>query len=446
VVNINLRMPRLLLVNPWIFDFAACDFWLKPMGLLALGSALRDAGFDIDLVDLTGASAAPDGKIHKRRPDGRGKFYAEEIEKPAPLQGVKRKYKRYGLLPAAAAQVLKELPRPDAILMAATLTYWSLGYAFTAQFLRQSFPQTPLIAGGLYVTVCAGHARENLHADFLCEGDYETGLPPVLKKIFGARVSLPGPEQVRLALDLYPRLDYGVLLTGRGCPFRCKYCVGWKLHPVLRRKPVAFVVEEIAWQAKALGLKNLAFYDDALILEPEQHIMPILEGVLCAGLALNFHVPNGIHLKPMNAELARLMKRSGFKTIRFGLETADAKRQEELGAKAGLDDLEAALGHLEKAGFRGDEIIVYLLAGLPGQTAREVERDVLAVKKLGARPSLSEYSPIPGTDLWQESLAAARYDFENEPLLQNCSLLPCGDPSLNPREFSRLKSLCRQPA
>jgi len=28
---------RILLINPWIYDFAAYDLWVKPLGLLSLG-------------------------------------------------------------------------------------------------------------------------------------------------------------------------------------------------------------------------------------------------------------------------------------------------------------------------------------------------------------------------------------------------------------------------
>jgi len=440
-------MARLLLVNPWIFDFAACDFWLKPLGLLALGSALKNAGFEISLVDLADCSPARDPKIQarlKRRPDGRGKFYAEELPKPEALQAIPRRYKRYGLPAKSAEQILRSLPHPDALLMGTTMTYWSRAYIESANFLRGIFKDTPLIAGGLYVTLCPEHARKNLAADFFCAGDYEQNLPAILKILFGFGKSLQSPEETRLALELYPRLDYGVLLTGRGCPFRCRYCVSWKIHPALKRKSREMVVDEIIWQAKKLGLKNIAFYDDALILEPEKHIMPVLEGVIRAGLDTRFHAPNGIHLKPMSRDLAELMKRAGFETLRFGLETADKSRQKNLGFKAEIDDLEQALACLEKAGYLRREIGVYLLAGLPGQTAEEIKKDILAVKKLGARPYLSEYSPIPGSDLWEESLQSSRYPFADEPLFQNCSLLPCGHPSLTPQKLSRLKAFCRE--
>jgi hypothetical protein len=35
---------QILLINPWIHDFAAYDFWLKPLGLLYLGGLLRQNG------------------------------------------------------------------------------------------------------------------------------------------------------------------------------------------------------------------------------------------------------------------------------------------------------------------------------------------------------------------------------------------------------------------
>ena len=438
-------MTRLLLCNPWIFDFAACDFWLKPLGLLALGSAFNHAGFETSLLDLADCSLVPVPEIQvrlKRRPDGRGRFFAEEIQKPEALQAVPRRYKRYGLPPQNAEQILRSLPPPDAILLGTTMTYWSRAYSESAKFLRGIFPETPLIVGGLYVRLCPEHARKNLDADFFCGGDYEQNLPSILQELFGFSGKLPGPEETRLALELYPRLDYGVLLTGRGCPFRCRYCASWKLHPSLKRKPVEMVVDEIIWQAEHLGLKNIAFYDDALILGPEKHIMPVLEGVIRAGIDVRFHTPNGIHLKPMSRELAVLMKRAGFATIRFGLETADQGRQKNLGFKAEIDDLEQALAFLEKAGYQRGGIGVYLLAGLPGQRASEIAKDILAVKKLGARPYLSEYSPIPGSDLWEESLQSARYPFADEPLLQNCSLLPCAHESLTAGAWTRLKNLC----
>ena len=40
---------NLLLINPWIYDFAAYDLWSKPLGLLYIASFLRKFNFNITL-------------------------------------------------------------------------------------------------------------------------------------------------------------------------------------------------------------------------------------------------------------------------------------------------------------------------------------------------------------------------------------------------------------
>ncbi len=34
------KLLRVLLINPWIYDFAAYSFWSSPLGLLYVGSIL----------------------------------------------------------------------------------------------------------------------------------------------------------------------------------------------------------------------------------------------------------------------------------------------------------------------------------------------------------------------------------------------------------------------
>lgn len=69
-------MPRLLLVNPWIHDFAAFDLWMRPLGFLELAAALRAQGHAVDYIDLlqvTAIEAARWGlKPPKLHQSGRG--------------------------------------------------------------------------------------------------------------------------------------------------------------------------------------------------------------------------------------------------------------------------------------------------------------------------------------------------------------------------------------
>ena len=47
-MNDTKKKIQLLLINPWIYDFTAYDFWSKPLGLLYIASILRNIGYQID--------------------------------------------------------------------------------------------------------------------------------------------------------------------------------------------------------------------------------------------------------------------------------------------------------------------------------------------------------------------------------------------------------------
>jgi radical SAM superfamily enzyme YgiQ (UPF0313 family) len=216
------------------------------------------------------------------------------------------------------------------------------------------------------------------------------------------------------AFDLLPFLDQVPILTSRGCPFRCTYCASRLLEPRFRRRdPLAVAAEILHWHEK-LGIVDFSFYDDALLVNPEEMIRPLLHAIIRRGPGLRFHCPNGLHLREVDNETACLLFRAGFRTLRFGFETADENRQERTGGKARFRDLERAMRSLRKAGYREGEVGVYLLCGLPGQSAEEIAAGIDCVRGCGARPILAEYSPIPGTALWEEALRASRYPIDRE--------------------------------
>ena len=95
--------------------------------------------------------------------------------------------------------------------------------------------------------------------------------------------------------------------------------------------------------------------------------------------------------------------------------------------------------NLRDVGFDRHQIGVYLLVGLPGQTAAQLEEDVERVLAAGALPKLAEYSPIPGTRMWLEALEGARYPVDSEPLFQNCTLLPAAGPGVDAAFLQNLR-------
>jgi radical SAM superfamily enzyme YgiQ (UPF0313 family) len=405
------RGRDLLLVNPWVYDFAAYDLWAKPLGLLYLAALLRYNGWTIkyiDCLDVHHPSLKTLGiKGPKRRPDHRGHLYREEVAKPTPLQGIPRRFYRFGLPLEAFRNALDNIPRPRAVLVTSGMTYWYRGIQDVIKVVKKSFPSVPIILGGIYATLCTQHAEETSGADVVIRGWGEMQILKLLEELTGIAPSvLPDLDDLNTfpspAFELYPCLDYICVLTSRGCPFRCTYCASPLLNPRCIKRDPAQVVKEIAWLAVKYGVEDCAFYDDALVFD-QQFAISLLQGITGRGIKLRFHAPNGLHCREVTAGVARLMRLVGFATIRLGLETVNAEHQRATGNKVNTQEFQSAVQNLRQAGYDREEIGVYILVGLPGQERAEVEETIRFVRGCGARPYLARvltnprHTPLAGS-------------------------------------------------
>jgi radical SAM superfamily enzyme YgiQ (UPF0313 family) len=428
--------PNILLINPYIWDFTAFDLWAKPLGLLYLAGTLRANGYRVHLLDcldihFKGAEVFS-GRL-PRKTFGTGKYLSQRLPKPSALAQIPRYFYRYGLPPALFIEALKGLPRPEAVLITSSMTYWYGGVKETIDLVRAVFPESPTIVGGIYASIMPGHAEKMMQPDYLITGPGEGAILKLLETLTGkpavSRPESQNPDTLPWpAYDLYPTLDYAGILTSRGCPFSCPYCASKILQPQFVQRSAEGVVEEIIHWHKTKGVIDYAFYDDALLIKFEQVLGPVLEGLLRRNLSLRFHTPNAMHLREITPERANLLFRAGFKTLRFGLETTNWERQKSWGGKMVQDDLYRAMTALKKAGFKTGQIEVYLLCGLPGQPLSEIEETINEVKRLGLRPRLAEYSPLPATPLWDEACRLSRFPLAEEPMFHNNSLWPCLSP------------------
>ena len=442
--------PTLILINPWIYDFAAYDLWSKPLGLLYLAGWLRESGFHIHLIDCLdvhhpimpgkGSLTAP-----KRRLYGTGKFWREVVPKPLPIKNIPRPYSRYGLLPEVFEQELRKIRNPSAILITSLMTYWYPGVRKAVSLAKKVHPGVPVILGGIYARLCHDHALMSSGADNVVSGHGTESLLTAMDEN-GIQIPATLPDVDRLtypAFDLLTRIDYVCVMTSSGCPYRCQYCASHFLQPNLIRREPDEVLEEIIFWHKEFAVKDFAFYDDALLVESDNHAGLLLEGLARLDLNLRFHTPNALHVREIAGEIAKLMQKTGFQTIRLGLETSDISLHGDLDKKLSKGDFERAMHNLLRAGFDTKEVGAYILIGLPEQEVDSVIETINFVGDNGAVPYLSEYSPIPHTSMWDKALACSKYDLESEPLFHNNTLLPCWDKSKK-KDLPMVKKLVSQ--
>ena len=418
-------LKNILLINPWIYDFTAYDFWLRPLGLLYVASLLgKYTRSRLRLIDCLGRRHPALEKIIKTKSDGRGPFLKQEVPKPSVLKEVPRKYSRYGIPIELFLRELEEVPSPDLVLLTCTMTYWYPGVQLVVELIRRKFGQVPVVLGGIYATLLPEHARSSSGADIIFQGMGEKGFLPLTREIFGDGYSpdiqvealdeIPWP-----AFDLMPGQDVLPVLTSRGCLFKCSFCASPLLCKKFEQRPPLSVVSEIEYHHHKYRTRNFAFYDDALLLKKKSHIVPLLKGVIQRGLPVVFHTPNGLHIREIDPELASLFRKVNVQSLFLSQESIDAEVLAKAGSKVSEGDLEKAIIHLERAGYGRREINVYLMVGLPGQTYSSIRESVLHVQKLGAVPRLAYFSPVPGTWEWDDLVKGGYIAQDADPLLHN---------------------------
>lgn len=452
MVKASSMRKNILLINPWIYDFAAYDFWLKPLGLLYIGSVLRANNHRISYIDCLDPYSSimqqKSGQVPKRHIYGHGRFFRQVIDKPDCLKVLPRSYCRYGIDTEVFRVELGRYPETDIVLISSMMTYWYPGVFEAIKIIKEMMPGVPVVLGGKYASLCYDHAVTNSGADYVICGRGEKKILEIFQNLFDEDIifepdgenldALPYP-----AFDLLHKIDQVPLITSLGCPYRCSYCSSHILQKnFVRRDPIK-VVDEIEHWRKNFGVIDFSFYDDALLISSKKMIIPLLQEVKRRKLVCRFHCPNGLHLREIDSQLSEVLYDSGFKTIRFGFETADFQLQKETGGKVKNEELRQAVIHLKKAGYKTDDIGVYLLCGIPGQKTADVMQSIDFVLKCGAKPVLAEYSPIPGTGMWTEALTASPFDIQHEPLYHNNSLLSCRNDDFSYEVYSKIKAMLK---
>ncbi len=438
--------PHILLVNPWIHDFAAYDVWAKPLGLLTLASILRYHGFNITYLDCLDRfhPKAPQTDPYARH--GRGPYLKTKIPKPAGLEDIPRNFSRYGIEKKWFREDLLCIKKPDLVLMTSMMTYWYTGVQETIGVIKDIFPDVTIVLGGIYASLCYEHALNHSGAHRIETGPGEEHILKLVGEHTGFSVTATfDPDDLDTypypAFDLQRKITYITLQTSKGCPFACKYCASHYLNPKRMVRNPESVVEEIRCRHEKYKVKDFVFYDDALLVDAEKHAVPMLEGIINAGLKVRFHTPNAVHIREISRQTARLMFQAGFKTLRLGLETTFLDIRNELDKKVTVTEFIRAVTCLKEAGFDKNMIGVYLLAGLPGQQTEFIENSIQSVKQTGATPILAYYSPIPKTALWGQAVASSRYNLESDPIFTNNAILPCQNEPFSWQTISHLKHL-----
>jgi radical SAM superfamily enzyme YgiQ (UPF0313 family) len=436
-------MKRALLINPPVYDTQYWERWSLPHGLLKVATYLAGNGYEVRLLDsLVGDDK---GRVKAKRRE-MVKVGTRERWTPKPW-GSRLKYDEkaincYGRDPEDFRRELKEERKhnplfawaPDEVWITSIMSYWWESTRDMIRICKEFFPQAKIRVGGIYPTLAPEHAEKNLElrAPLVIAGEkLNLGDAAKMSRDLIVTGELPEANDLELALGLYtdcghPPPKYTILTTSRGCPRDCEYCAAYVLSGrKVRSRGVDSVFNEIKAKYEQ-GIRDFCFYEDNLLMAKKNFkeiLTRIIEDKELKGIEL--HSPEGLEIRLVDPELAKMMKAAGFRRVYLPLESIDYKfiGQYERDFYT-VKDFEKAVKIFEEAGFsKPQEINVFVLFGLPGEDLQQVyDTAVYASNRTGSViPML--FAPVPGTPVFnkfKDYIDEMQFDFQD----LNGKLLP----------------------
>ncbi|MGD9047332.1 MAG: radical SAM protein [Anaerolineae bacterium] len=185
--------------------------------------------------------------------------------------------------------------------------------------------------------------------------------------------SIPFPAWHLFPVDKYHWVGNRLLATSssRGCPYRCPYCITWKMHQGIRHRDPAKIVEEMVWVKSTFGHDTFFFQDDVSFLAREQ-LEGFLDELEKCGEKLYWYYEAREDILLDFRDLWERMQRNGLFKIVIGLESPDPVQRERMG-KSGYDlgAVDSMLQTLEKD--LDIMVSVYLLFGILEDTEESMD-------------------------------------------------------------------------
>lgn len=198
---------------------------------------------------------------------------------------------------------------------------------------------------------------------------------------------------------LYPYID---IISGRGCPNRCIFCL-WPqvMHGTrYRLRSSKSVVDEIEYDIKLcpkiLRGGEFFFEDDTFSVDKNRAII-ICEEILRRNLKITFSV--NVRVDSYDLEMFTLMKKAGCRELLVGFESADQTILDNLAKNIKVDQMQEFMDIAKKSNLEVHGCFVF---GLPGETKETIEKTTDLALSLGLNTvQFSAAVPFPGTDYYQ---------------------------------------------
>ncbi len=212
------------------------------------------------------------------------------------------------------------------------------------------------------------------------------------------------PARHLLPISRYRALGYPVsMITGRGCPHSCIFCLGRKMvGSKVRRRNSHLVLDEIE-QIINLGFERINIADD-LFASDTQRVKEICNGIKERNL--KFAWSAFARVDTVNQEMFDAMATAGCDSISFGVESGNPEMLKRIKKGIKLEQAQLAVKMCKQAGMLAH---ASFMVGLPGETKETLNQTAAFAQSLDIHFGYHYLAPFPGTTLCEK---VGDYDLE----------------------------------
>jgi anaerobic magnesium-protoporphyrin IX monomethyl ester cyclase len=192
---------------------------------------------------------------------------------------------------------------------------------------------------------------------------------------------------------------YTFIVTSRGCPAGCKYCIKHVSYQYsVRLRSPEKLVEEMR-QLRTLGIKHVNMYADLFTVNREQ-VVELCQLLIKENLKMTWTCNSRVDY--VDEEMLRLMGKSGCILISWGIESANEAILKRARKGYRTEQAGIALKWAHQAGIKNWG---YFIIGLPGETVETIQESIALSKKLPLDILLFHVAaPYPGTPFFFEAV------------------------------------------
>jgi len=252
--------------------------------------------------------------------------------------------------------------------------------------------------------------------DGICIKEGDATIKTGLRKFIQNLDKIPFPARDLVDMERYAgypvskKVPSTAIISSRGCPFNCTFCSNnvWKTsRPYYRMRSPNNIVDELEELSKEHGFKEFFDLSDEFNTSLS-NAKNILKEIIKRRLSINLKCQ--LRAKPIDEELAQLMREAGFWYIHLGIESGNERTLRGIRKKMTLADVEKCCRILKKYDIKIWGLFMYFnIWEKNGQVYcenYEKSMNTFNYAKSLYKSKLIDYfggsitTPIPGSDLW----------------------------------------------